>query len=734
MIPIRINNVTFWVNETLSVLEACVITGFSIPKFCQSEYLSVAGSCRMCLIELTNVLKPVASCSLPIQENAQIFTNTPLVKKARENVLKTLLINHPLDCPICDNGSECDLQDLTSHFSSVIAGLLVKKKTISDKYLGPIINTIMTRCIHCTRCVRFNVEIAGTDFFGTLSRGKHMQISNYVNKASTSEILGNTIDLCPVGAITSKPYSFKARAWELKSIDSIDLNDSFGSNLYLHYKEKSLVRITPKVNKDINENWISDKARFSLDRDTPNLTVKLKYDKTHLREKMFESSSFLTRSLNHWIKLFAIYQEILLYNKYYGEGILERILFLIDEDIDFESLYYLKLFETLSKTKKYISNLRSIIFCTSLDQSNDQKLNYGIPSIRDKIIDIKKEIFDCFIFSSHIQTECTLLNLKLRCKALYRNKLNTYSFGLNYKSNYEMSFVNLSVKSIFNFLEGKLKLLSTKSISSYQILFLWGESFINRLSSSNCILFKELLKFICPTSINLAIKKKSNSSGLTFLNTNTITKKQIKDSDIRFCFNLEDSFLTRLILSNLTKKLFWINYNKLLFAKENSQNIIKEVPVLCNYDSQNIYFNLENRPQKTMPTSNKNKFRKALKIFVYKILLFLTFLDCTQHGTNSYTKCFLNLNFFFMNLETKYFKKKKEIIFINEIIKNFKLFSEVNLCFRLSSVNPTKPTFLTSINYPFKKICKDFYVMNTLTKNSDNMAEYSRSKKIVETF
>lgn len=489
MIPIRINNVTFWVKETLSVLEACVITGFSIPKFCQSEYLSVAGSCRMCLIELTNVLKPVASCSLPIQENAEIFTDTPLVKKARENVLKTLLINHPLDCPVCDNGSECDLQDLTSHFSSVITGLLINKKTISDKYLGPIINTIMTRCIHCTRCVRFNIEIAGTDFFGTLSRGKHMQISNYVDKTSTSEILGNTIDLCPVGAITSKPYSFKARAWELKSIDSIDLNDSFGSNLYLHYKEKYLVRITPKVNKDINENWISDKARFSLDRGISNLAVKLKSNKTHLRKKTAESSLFLSRSLSNWIKLFTIYQEILLHNKYYGEGVLERILFLIDEDIDFESSYYLKLFETLSKTKKYILNLRSIIFCASLDQSNYQKLNYGLPSIRDKIIDIKKKIFDCFIFSSQIQTECTLLNLKLRCKALYTNKLNTYSFGLNYKSNYEMNFVNLSIKNIFNFLEGKLKLLSTKSISSYQVLFLWGESFIKRLSNSNCIFF-----------------------------------------------------------------------------------------------------------------------------------------------------------------------------------------------------------------------------------------------------
>lgn len=241
------------------------------------------------------------------------------------------------------------------------------------------------------------------------------------------------------------------------------------------------------------------------------------------------------------------------------------------------------------------------------------------------------------------------------------------------------------------------------------------------------------MKSICPTSINLEIKKKSNTSGLLFLNTNTITKKQIKDSDTHFCFNLEDSFLTRLILSDLTKRFFWINYNKLLFAKENSQNIIKEIPVLCNYDSQSIYFNLENRPQKTMPTSNRNKFSKTLKFFVYKVLLFLTFFNCTQHGTNFYTRCFLGLKFFFIHFETKCFKKK-ELIFIDEMIKSFKRFSEVNLYFRLSSVHLKKPIFLTSFNYPFKKICKNFYIMNTLTKNSNNMAEYSRGKNHINRF
>jgi len=200
------------VKDNLSALEACIITGFIIPRFCYHEKLSVAGNCRMCLVEIVNIIKPLASCALPIQENMMIFTNTPLVKKARENVFKTLLINHPLDCPICDQGGECDLQDLTNSFSSVIAKVAMNKRTTFDKNFGPIISTIMTRCIHCTRCVRFNTEVAGTDFLGTLHRGRSMKIGNYVNKQPTSEILGNTIDLCPVGAITSKPYAFKARS------------------------------------------------------------------------------------------------------------------------------------------------------------------------------------------------------------------------------------------------------------------------------------------------------------------------------------------------------------------------------------------------------------------------------------------------------------------------------------------------------------------------------------------
>ena len=237
MIRIEINSLAFIVSEKLSVLEACKYIGISIPRFCYHETLSVAGNCRMCLVEVANSPKPVASCALPVLNNMKIFTESPLTKKARENVLELLLLNHPLDCPICDQGGECDLQDQVKVFGGISSRFFFSKRIVEDKDLGFFIKTIMTRCIHCTRCVRFNSEIAGTETFGTLNRGGSTEIGNYNHFDSfNSELSGNVIELCPVGALTSKTYSFRARPWELRVLETIDLMDSFGSNVYVTCK------------------------------------------------------------------------------------------------------------------------------------------------------------------------------------------------------------------------------------------------------------------------------------------------------------------------------------------------------------------------------------------------------------------------------------------------------------------------------------------------------------------
>jgi len=266
MIPIIINGVKTEVKKNITVLQACNSLNIQIPKFCFQENLKIAGNCRMCLVEIKNSPKPVASCAMPVMPNMEIFTNTPLVQKARESVLEFILINHPLDCPICDQASECDLQDQTLNFGSDKSRFFYKKKrSVEDKNVGPFIKTIMTRCIHCTRCVRFSDEICKTDFFGTTGRGNHTEINFYDKNIFYSEFSGNLIDLCPVGALTSKPYAFKARAWELTKKEGIDVLNGIGSNIIIDVLKNNIVRILPKTNVNINKEWIDNKTRFFFD-------------------------------------------------------------------------------------------------------------------------------------------------------------------------------------------------------------------------------------------------------------------------------------------------------------------------------------------------------------------------------------------------------------------------------------------------------------------------------------
>ncbi|WP_193180373.1 NADH-quinone oxidoreductase subunit NuoG [Nisaea sediminum] len=265
MPKLTVNGVEVEVPAGASVLQACEEAGVEVPRFCYHERLSIAGNCRMCLVEMERSPKPVASCAMPAGDGMVIRTDTDLVKKAREGVMEFLLINHPLDCPICDQGGECDLQDQAMAFGQNDSRYDENKRAVEDKYMGPLVKTIMTRCIHCTRCVRFSTEVAGVTDMGLLGRGENAEITTYLEKAIDSEMSANVIDLCPVGALTSKPYAFVARPWELRKTESIDVMDAVGSNIRVDARGSEVMRVLPRLHEDVNEEWISDKTRYACD-------------------------------------------------------------------------------------------------------------------------------------------------------------------------------------------------------------------------------------------------------------------------------------------------------------------------------------------------------------------------------------------------------------------------------------------------------------------------------------
>jgi len=265
MPKLTIDGIEFEAEAGSSVLQACETLGIEIPRFCYHERLSVAGNCRMCLVEMERSPKPVASCAMPVAEGMVIHTNTETVKKARNGVMEFLLINHPLDCPICDQGGECDLQDQAMAYGRDASRYHEHKRAVKDKYMGPLVKTIMTRCIHCTRCVRFATEVAGVPELGLLGRGEGAEISTYLEKALASELSGNIIDLCPVGALTSKPYAFHARSWELRKTESVDAMDAVGAAIRVDTRGNEVMRIMPRLNDDVNEEWLSDRSRFACD-------------------------------------------------------------------------------------------------------------------------------------------------------------------------------------------------------------------------------------------------------------------------------------------------------------------------------------------------------------------------------------------------------------------------------------------------------------------------------------
>ena len=446
MPKIIINNKEIEFENGMTVLQACELAGAEIPRFCYHERLSIAGNCRMCLVEMDKSSKPIASCAMPAADGMNIKTNTDMVEKARKGVMEFLLVNHPLDCPVCDQGGECDLQDQSLYYGFDKSRFKENKREVKDKYMGPLIKTIMTRCIHCTRCVRFATEVAGVTELGAIGRGENMEITTYLEKSMESELSANVIDLCPVGALTSKPYAFEARPWELKKTETIDVMDAVGSNVRVDTYGWEVKRILPRLNNDINEEWISDKTRYACDG-----LLKQRLDKPYKREngKLVEST---------WDEVINIVCS----------KIEETEKNLIAGHIgDMQSMETINSFKTLLE-KINVNNydFREKPFYVNSENKINYIFNSSIKGIDES---------DCVVLiGSNPRHEATMVNARIR-KNFVAKKIPIMSFGNPGDLTYDYTIVGNTTEDIKKFVNKQNK-ASELLLKSKKPIIIIGES------------------------------------------------------------------------------------------------------------------------------------------------------------------------------------------------------------------------------------------------------------------
>ena len=465
MLKLKVNETELEVEEGLTVLQACEKAGIEIPRFCYHEKLSIAGNCRMCLVELEKSPKPIASCAMPAANGMVIKTNTPTIEKSRKGVMEFLLANHPLDCPVCDQGGECDLQDQSMFYGIDKSRFKENKRAVPDKNMGPLIKTQMTRCIHCTRCIRFATEIAGVPELGAIGRGEDMQITTYLEKSIQSELSGNVIDLCPVGALTSKPYVFEARPWELKKTETIDVMDAVGSNIRVDTYDWEVKRVLPVINEDINEEWISDKTRYACDGllnqrlDTPFIKYNNKFEKASWNEvyKIIKSKIENTSK--------------------------EKICGLVGDLANMETSFIFKeFFDRTIGVKNYESrSSKSFIDSTKRE-------NYLFNS---KINGIEESDF-IFLIGTNPRFEATMVNARIR-KAHLNNKTKIVSLNNVGELTYPYKSLDGKTQTLKNIFEDKNDIYK-EILNSKKPLIILGESFLKLKSAS--YLFNLLKNFL----------------------------------------------------------------------------------------------------------------------------------------------------------------------------------------------------------------------------------------------
>jgi NADH dehydrogenase (ubiquinone) Fe-S protein 1 len=663
MIKVFVNNKAVLVPKNTSALEACESIGVAVPRFCYHERLNVAGNCRMCLVEIEKAPKPIASCAFPVAPNMRIFTDTPLVQKARENVLEFLLLNHPLDCPICDQGGECDLQEQTAVFGSDRSRYFYAKRGVEDKNCGPLVKTIMTRCIHCTRCVRFFQDIAGQEDFGTTLRGKETEIGTYIGKRLTSELSGNIIDLCPVGALTSKPYAFTARPWELKSVETIDTSDSVGSNIKLSFKETEILRVLPALNDTLNEEWISDKTRFSFDG--------LKINRVG---QPYASQNGSLKKIS-WKQALEVFSDAFYKNN--------KKVIICGNNLDLETLELLKVTSENCGIPIVTENYLN-------DDSNSMLFSRSNATFEDIL-----ESDLCLTIGTNVRFEAALLNVRLN-KRRRRGNFVKASIGLAENLNYKNEYLGNSLKTLLDIVEGKHPFCK-KLYKAEKPVIILGTSLKKRVDS------KTIENLITSLSKNCKIVDENwlginflpvtpNSVGEAFLGVSQNAKVDLSNVNFAYCVGVD---FPEKFINKFNKNTFIAVQTP--YASVSLKNVNLILPSNAFTEKEGTFLNLEGRLQKTTTALLGPNLARDDRSIIKAI-----WSSLEQISANSF----------------KYRNNAENKKLVGDFNENKNSFTK----FLLSNKNLGKKKILKT---PLKNIMSDFFMTNAVSKNSLTMAKCS---------
>ena len=594
MLKLKVNEKEIEVEEGLTVLQACEQAGFEIPRFCYHEKLSIAGNCRMCLVEIEKSPKPVASCAMPATEGMKIKTNTSMVEKARKGVMEFLLVNHPLDCPVCDQGGECDLQDQSMFYGVDKSRFKENKRQVPEKYMGPLIKTQMTRCIHCTRCIRFATEVAGVPELGAIGRGENMEITTYLEKSMDSELSANVIDLCPVGALTSKPYVFEARPWELKKTESIDVMDAVGSSIRVDTYGWEVKRILPRINEEINEEWISDKTRYSCDG-----LKNQRLDSPYVRS----GDEFKKISWNEAYEILKL--KIANTNS-------EKIGCFTGDLTNMETVYAAK--ELFNKVfKSNLIDSRSEDYYVNYSDKQNYRFNSSISGIEDADL--------ILMIGCNPRYEATILNARIR-KSFLKSKLEIYSTNDIGDQTYPYKILDNSTKFIKDILEGKNE-LSKKIINSSKPIIIIGQSVL-KIKSSQYI-FEGLKNFL---TVNNKINNDWNSLNILSKDASTVGSYDLT----LFSSNNGRNLLLEKLNAKSLDLLFLIGQDKLKIERkglfvvyigshgdEGAKNSDLILPGSAYTEQDGYFTNLEGKIQKAYKASYPTELAKEDWLIINEI-------------------------------------------------------------------------------------------------------------------
>ena len=669
MPKIVINGKEIEFENGMTVLQACELANVEIPRFCYHEKLSIAGNCRMCLVEMEKSAKPIASCAMPAAEGMNVKTNTEMVEKARKGVMEFLLANHPLDCPVCDQGGECDLQDQSLYYGFDKSRFSENKRAVQDKYMGPLIKTQMTRCIHCTRCVRFVEEVAGVEEIGAIGRGENMEITTYLEKSMDSELSANVIDLCPVGALTSKPYAFEARPWELKKTESIDVTDAVGSNIRVDTYGWEVKRILPRVNEDINEEWISDKTRYSCDG-----LLKQRLDTPYIKR----SGKFIKTS---WDEAISVLSEKI--NNLKPSEIAGHL----GDMISIENTFAFKKFLESIKVSNF--DFREKKFFINPSNKQNYIFNSSIQGIENADL--------ILLVGCNPRHEATMVNARIR-KSFLHNKTKIYSIGDPGDLTYDYTIIGNNTKIIKDIIEGKDN-FTDKIKSAKKPMIIIGESALE-LSSGQFILsgFKNFL-----ISNNL-VKKDWNPLNILIQNASTVGALDLGFYTISNGENF--TFFEK--LKNKEFKLIYLLGSDNFDFKKNDEFIVYQgshgdrgaeiadliLPSPAFTEQNGLFLNLEGRLQECRKASYPiNGVKEDWKIFEMIML------------KNEQKKQFKNFN----DLRDQVMQNLKNTSNIGEL-PNFTEFTKDN----------TNSTFLDE-HVKIRDI--DYYFSNSISRSSKTMSQ-----------